>query len=869
MKLQGFGIIFALIVLPLILVLTYYIKLQIDTLSIQKSYDSKLIDSTADALSAFELNTANEDFSTVSDSLRSITEASCNVFITTLATNLGMSNASKSHIEPYVPALLYTLYDGYYIYAPTQVPNVLTNDDGVALSVGDLGVKISGGYYSYDPEPKRLSELAIDDPNHEDPDVNDYISAKQLENASHNLEDYGQLLYVSKTNKNLYTTNIEDAEKVTKNILKTYMLYSARYKQDDIDADVTVVYTLDNYLTINGSIRDEYYSKSGYLIPKDSVKVFLNGATNADDLYRYNQDVAKKIIEEGNNFKVVICDENGNENASFTNETNERYEDLSQSVDFLNNRIQKLREYKTLLFDDADKLAAGKAAVAEQASLMWNRFGDPAINGYIAPVDANSIYKMCDVLIENSYDLLNQVTYKMDVISAGVYYARAAIFSNWVHTELDGLRENSIVEISGQDYRTIVGDQKVDELVYDFDSTDNIFDLKRSKSAGGTTTERDTDINYGYVEINKSSVFYTHKHAVIRNSIQYNLNLAMSTYNASMSLPGHDYQMPVLQNEEWEQILDNVSIVSFMQGFKCGLKTYNNYKVVSSTNNEIVVKTENMFFVNKDLLNDRDSEYHRINCAKLLDINNPADKYIAFSSKEVKYDKQYDKNRMYAYVYDHMNLACYHCVNDYNNKRINLFDETADNYEDVVNLRKAFYIGIAKERNNTYKLNSVVESEGYEIVYLPGSKDPNTAIAHPILKSSKHPMKKVKAIEVTVGTAYATDLNETILTYEPFILNGTEKQKITSSVYSIPTNSIENHTMVIEVDPNLEGSKSDKLVSKGSLYFEIKQQQSSSTYDPNTTIDTPPEGEGTEADYYAEKDKIFKSYIKEIRVIYK
>ena len=55
-------------------------------------------------------------------------------------------------------------------------------------------------------------------------------------------------------------------------------------------------------------------------------------------------------------------------------------------------------------------------------------------------------------------------------------------------------------------------------------------------------------------------------------------------------------------------------------------------------NNEIVVKTENMFFVNKDLLNDRDSEYHRINCAKLLDINNPADKYIAFSSiaKRVK-----------------------------------------------------------------------------------------------------------------------------------------------------------------------------------------------------------------------------------------
>ena len=151
MKLQGLSVVCVLIVLPLILVLTYYIQLQVDTITLQNAYDSKLLDSTYDAMSAFEINTANEDLSTVSDSLRTIIEASSNVFFSTLATNMGMSNASKSYLEPYIPSLLYTLYDGYYINAPTQVPTVLTDTDGNAVSVGDIGVsyKKTSNSYSY------------------------------------------------------------------------------------------------------------------------------------------------------------------------------------------------------------------------------------------------------------------------------------------------------------------------------------------------------------------------------------------------------------------------------------------------------------------------------------------------------------------------------------------------------------------------------------------------------------------------------------------------------------------------------------------------------------------------------------------------
>ena len=99
--------------------------MQVDTIALQASYNSKLLGATYDAMSSLEINTANEDLSAVSDSLRTILEASNNTFFNTLATNFGMSNASKSSLEAYVPAILYTLYDGYYIYSPTEQPIII------------------------------------------------------------------------------------------------------------------------------------------------------------------------------------------------------------------------------------------------------------------------------------------------------------------------------------------------------------------------------------------------------------------------------------------------------------------------------------------------------------------------------------------------------------------------------------------------------------------------------------------------------------------------------------------------------------------------------------------------------------------------
>ena len=118
MKLQSLTIIFLIITIPIILLLAYYIQLQVDTISLQVSYNNKLIESTKEALNAFEINTVewNSEYSEVAGSKRRDITASINTFLTSLSNNLGIGGTDKSLLLNYIPGIVYTLYDGYYIY---------------------------------------------------------------------------------------------------------------------------------------------------------------------------------------------------------------------------------------------------------------------------------------------------------------------------------------------------------------------------------------------------------------------------------------------------------------------------------------------------------------------------------------------------------------------------------------------------------------------------------------------------------------------------------------------------------------------------------------------------------------------------------
>ena len=125
--------------------------------------------------------------------------------------------------------------------------------------------------------------------------------------------------------------------------------------------------------------------------------------------------------------------------------------------------------------------------------------------------------------------------------------------------------------------------------IWGFKSMSNFKNVFNKKAFIAFVTAGDPDLE---------SNFANHKDGVIRNSIQYNLNLAFSSYT-EMYGGNLSFQMPVISDTEWERILTNVSIVSFLQGIPCGTKNFSSYSIVNSTNNELTVIPSEIYYMSR------------------------------------------------------------------------------------------------------------------------------------------------------------------------------------------------------------------------------------------------------------------------------
>ena len=120
MKLQNLAIIFIVIILPISIVLTSYVSANMETIEMQLSYDMKLKEATYEAIQAFQLNTVKSATSTLADSKIRDIQASVNAFFYAVESKFSMYGYNKASLQDHIPALVYTLYDGYYIYAPFE-----------------------------------------------------------------------------------------------------------------------------------------------------------------------------------------------------------------------------------------------------------------------------------------------------------------------------------------------------------------------------------------------------------------------------------------------------------------------------------------------------------------------------------------------------------------------------------------------------------------------------------------------------------------------------------------------------------------------------------------------------------------------------
>ena len=604
MKLQNMTVIFIIIMIPIILVVSYYIGLQINTITMQKNYTVKLQTAAKDSIQALEINTVewNSASSNLADSKRRDVLASINTFTTSLANNMGIGGAGKGRIQTYIPAIVYTMYDGYYIYSASLMKDQDTDKDGLTQFNADGTIKSKGTpSYQY--------------------------------------------------------------------ILKPYSPYSARYASANGSIDVTVNYTLDNYIRVYGTVNGEYQAKEGYLVVCDDdagVRVNKNGGSISGITYRGATIKPEALTEQ------VYTDEGVKEYQYIYDQyDNKLYWDGSKyfSVDKNNKKVYL-----------QNALPEGDAGFS-----ITNRFRKISIPMYDNREDEWTVQKVFQILnpgggykfyyenqsgafveFTNPEKTLGTVKQEEDY-SAINYCVESYVFTKWVNKYLKDITVKNIQSPTVGQYNNVGEDA-------------NIFAI----NSNNNNPDPENDGAYA------TSVLAQHKKDIIINTIEKNLSQA--TEQAKKMNPNYEYRLPQLSYDEWEQALSNISIIAFMQGMPIGLKYYNNYAIATSTLNKEFVDPDELYFAGKD-----DQYYHQRQCEQATGSDYVGYRSIDYVAKS--YEKSDNGTTSTKYYYPHANntnseLECYYCLvnrSTYKNNEIwngNLYRNWTDSY----------YNALARER---------------------------------------------------------------------------------------------------------------------------------------------------------------------------
>lgn len=640
MNLQTLSIILIIIVLPITLILSAYTKTQIDTLALQTRMRTQLKNATYDAVVAFQLNTVQNEYSTVSDSMRRDVSAAIQAFMTNLAGNMGMSGATENALKPYIPAIVFTLYDGYYIYSPSRSTIVDKNGNS----------------------------------------------------------------------------------KVTyEHVLKPYIYYTVRYVKG-ANIDVIINYSLDNYIVVTGTIGGKYVTKAGYLeVVKDEETQIKNG-----------KDPAGKSLLENNltrNLPVTtVVFKDNTANKSSVNNIGKFSTDVAKvNITTLNSNFKNIDVTDRLsngilindtdIFKKADQITINR--LAQNGSINYS-------NGKIS-LNENIIKSSISLMADRNYHKTNYIStggityenwyaedgeynvgfyidpstnaYYIPADSAQQYYKGneqnegAENFTAWVVSNLGTLTPNDAVKADGTKYK-------------EFENKNHkIFDIGENNDPA-----------------DEGSLFNDHREEVIKASIKDNLGQAIASYSENSEIlgPTSSFQLPVLNDTEWHQILTNVCLITFMQGVQVGTKMFNDYCIVTSTKNKEYVSPDSIYYINEG----GDGYYHKLGC-KYLKTDKPIIGYrnSEFDKKsyEIKVEKKsngtsdYDDQTRYYFMHsyagedgrEHVYEACYYCM-------VTKADNSFEDWTKIKEKRMAYFTAMAREKYNFYKTNSYFKTEKTE-----------------------------------------------------------------------------------------------------------------------------------------------------------
>ena len=261
--------------------------------------------------------------------------------------------------------------------------------------------------------------------------------------------------------------------------------------------------------------------------------------------------------------------------------------------------------------------------------------------------------------------------------AAQQYYVEAYNFSKWLKDSgLNDLDGSNAVDENGNSLKEKFGNKK-------------IFDFKTSSDNNYDDSIEDPDSN-----------FNEHRLAVIRYSIEKNLSIAIANFNNYTGVKTN-FQMPVLKEDEWTKIINNVSIISFMQGLNIGGKVYNGYSIITNTKNNEVVSDESIYLT--------DNNYYYKPTDSTLNTNN---NYTGILNVDFEREATYDENQgLTKYFFPRKEYGSYTSIVNHTND-VNLDNEKYKNNiykyidEKSGNIAKAYYTALGREKYSSYKTNT-------------------------------------------------------------------------------------------------------------------------------------------------------------------
>lgn len=192
-----------------------------------------------------------------------------------------------------------------------------------------------------------------------------------------------------------------------------------------------------------------------------------------------------------------------------------------------------------------------------------------------------------------------------------------------------------------------------------------------------------------------NSNFNQQRLAVIRYSIEKNLSIAIANYNNYSGVTAN-FQMPKLREDEWDKIVNNISIISFLQGLNIGGKIYNGYSIITNNKNQEVVSEDSIYIVTND------NQYHRANDNDLVNsgIINKAILNIDFERKS-----NTNNNGLMIHFFPQTAMGCYKSI-------VTQTEITAtDNFYRYMQdkggrLAQVYFTALGRERYGMYRTNN-------------------------------------------------------------------------------------------------------------------------------------------------------------------